>query len=192
MTDEAIGRINGVFVGGLLGIAVAACTIQAQSKAPHWETELRPRTVIVRVQAETEAGMEQSETFAASRPESFKEVALTDEERELLIGIAQAEAGNQGAEGMALVMMTVLNRTKDAAFPHSVRDVIFQKGQFSAAKNIGKQELTQEAYEALRMVEAGWDESHGALYFEATWVKDSFQQKHCRLLFTHKGHRFYL
>ncbi len=88
---------------------------------------------------------------------------LTEDDKELLMQIAQAEAGNQDVIGRALVILTVLNRCeKNNA---TVRQTIFAPSQFYVSGMCPGDELTQEA---LELVMHGWDESEGCLYFCST------------------------
>ena len=81
---------------------------------------------------------------------------LTEEDKELLMQIAQVEAGNQDVIGRALVILTVLNRCeKNNA---TVRQTIFAPSQFYVSGMCPGDELTQEAME---LVMHGWDESEG-------------------------------
>lgn len=127
-------------------------------------------------------------------------VELTFEEAQLLMKLAQAEAGNQGPDGMWLVMSVVLNRVRDEIFPSSITDVIYQKArtkkgnivhQFSsvADKRIEEQTvLSKEVHEALAKIESG-DVAAEIIAFE---VKDSTAlDKYFNYAFTYKDHRFY-
>lgn len=115
------------------------------------------------------------------------------EDSELLCKIAMAEAGNQDTEGKALVMLVVLNRVwGDNEFPNTIKDVIYQPRQFSPVLE-GKFENAhpdEDCWEALRMVEMGWDESQGALYFESR-SDSTWHQEHLKFLFQHGDHFFY-
>lgn len=106
---------------------------------------------------------------------------LTEEDKELLMQIAQAEAGNQDVIGRALVILTVLNRCeKNNA---TVRQTIFAPSQFYVSGMCPGDELTQEAME---LVMHGWDESEGCLYFCSTgW--NYYGAEH---LFKHQDHWF--
>lgn len=84
----------------------------------------------------------------------------TDREKDLLIRVSQAEAGNQGTVGMALVMRVVLNRVEKNGT--DIETEIFETNQFAVS---GMAPGTWENYEALDMVQNGWDESQGAIYF---------------------------
>ena len=127
-------------------------------------------------------------------------IKLTFEEAQLLMKIAQAEAGNQGPDGMWLVMSVVLNRVRDESFPSSITDVVYQKArtkkgniihQFSsvADKRIEEQTvLSKEAHEALAKIESG-EVAAEIIAFE---VKDSTAlDKYFKYAFTFRDHRFY-
>lgn len=110
----------------------------------------------------------------------------------MLLRIAMAEAEGESVEGKALVMLVVLNRTENEGFPDTVADVIFQPGQFSPVENGRYYDVTPDegCQEALAMIESGWDESEGALYFESC-EGESWQSRNLELLYKVGGHRFY-
>lgn len=60
----------------------------------------------------------------------YKEQDLT-----WLSHIIYAESGNQPLSGMIAVGNVVLNRVADPAFPNTVYDVVFQRGQFTPVEN---------------------------------------------------------
>lgn len=93
---------------------------------------------------------------------------FTDHERDLLARVMMCEAGNQGPIGAALVGRVILNRVESGRFPNSVEAVIYQPGQFSTASYLYRYEPNADCYAALELLEAGWDESQGALYFCTT------------------------
>ena len=116
---------------------------------------------------------------------------LTAEEEQLLMRIASCEAGNQGWQGMALVMNVVLNRR--TAWGMSIHDVIYAKGQFSVIGcdkwNSGF--IATEAPIALQAVKDGWDGSQGALFFCAPSGRSVWMATTKQYLFTAYGHEFY-
>lgn len=116
------------------------------------------------------------------------------EEAEMLMKIAMAEAEGESTEGKALVMMVVLNRVWSDSFPGTIEEVIFQKNQFSPVREGGRYYTTEpneDCAKALEMVLDGWDESQGALYFEAKGNDDSWHSKNLEFLFQYGGHKFY-
>ena len=118
-------------------------------------------------------------------------ISLTAEEEQLLMRIASCEAGNQGWQGMALVMNVVLNRR--TAWGMSIHDVIYAKGQFSVIGcdkwNSGF--IAEEAPIALQAVKDGWDGSQGALFFCAPSGRSQWMATTKQYLFTAGGHEFY-
>ncbi len=111
----------------------------------------------------------------------------------MLLKIAMAEAEGESVEGKALVMLVVLNRVWDDAFPNTIGEVIFQKNQFSPVANGGRYWTTEPnegCYEALKMVRHGWDESQGALYFESC-EGDNWHSRNLEYLFREGNHKFY-
>lgn len=124
------------------------------------------------------------------------------EDSYLLAKIAMAEAEGEGVEGKAMVIMVVLNRVWAEGFPNSIEDVIFDYSeekdiyQFSPVAPGGRwwtTEPDEECYEALRiiMVEK-WDESEGALYFEATYNgEDTWHSENLEYIKTVGNHNFY-
>ncbi len=49
--------------------------------------------------------------------------------------IIHAESGNQPLDGKIAVGNVVLNRVEDPAFPDNIKDVVFQRGQFTPVQN---------------------------------------------------------
>lgn len=74
---------------------------------------------------------------------------FTEQEIDLMAQLVWHEAGNQDSIGKRLVVDTVLNRVEDARFPNTVEEVIFQKGQYTTAKVLGRVEPTIECYGAV-------------------------------------------
>ncbi|TCX53870.1 cell wall hydrolase [Dehalobacter sp. 14DCB1] len=84
----------------------------------------------------------------------------------LLAKIIYAEARGESFEGQVAVGAVVLNRVESPKFPDTIREVIYQPGQFSAV--LDRQiELTpgDEAYQAALAALEGQDPSKGALFY---------------------------
>lgn len=115
---------------------------------------------------------------------------LMDEDVDLLLRIGVLEAGCDGVDGIANVMQVVLNRVFESDdFPGSIREVIFQTGQFCTADRLATANITPEAWEALDCVIFGDYRFNEALYFESlpgqVWSNVHDYQ------FTYGGHDFY-
>ena len=116
---------------------------------------------------------------------------FTPEDAMLLMKIAQAEAANQGIQGMQLVMSVVLNRVESENFPDSIREVIYQEHQFSSVTDGHFDDaviLSAEAHEALSLIECG-NVAPGIIGFE---VKESKElDKYFASAFEYRDHKFY-
>ena len=113
------------------------------------------------------------------------------EESQLLMHLAEAEAGNQGEDGMWLVMSVVMNRVNDPDWPDNITDVIYQKNQFSPVSDgrLNKVELSKEVHTALARIEKG-EVAPEIIGFE---VKDSNElEKYFRAVFGYRDHVFYV
>ncbi|MBK3775926.1 hypothetical protein GAY31_17465 [Azospirillum brasilense] len=103
-------------------------------------------------------------------------IAVAPDDREALIRIALAEAGNQGTDGLSGVIYTVLNRTRHPGWGGSVSDVINAKNQFEPVvraggdwKNLpaGTEQQRAEVGRLIEEISAGQrpDPTGGATYF---------------------------
>ena len=120
-----------------------------------------------------------------------------EEDALMLHKISVAEAGIKDVESMALVMLVVLNRTYSDDFPDTIEEVIFQKvngvAQFSPTidGNYEEAQPNEKSEEAMKLVLDGWDNSQGALYFEACKGK-SWHSRNLKLLFEKDNIRYYI
>lgn len=176
-----------------LFLSVAVISWAFESRKPTEETQAAPMPTIT-PQPTTEPQYEPD----LSKPS----LDWGAEDSYLLAKIAMAEAEGEGVEGKAMVIMVVINRVWAEGFPDSIEDVIFDYSeekdiyQFSPVAPGGRwwtTEPDEECYEALRiiMVEK-WDESEGALYFEATYNgEDTWHSENLEYIKTVGNHNFY-
>lgn len=113
------------------------------------------------------------------------------EESQCLMKIAQAEAGNQGVDGMALVMKVILNRVESNLYPDNIYDVIAQKGQFESYfnGNYEKSMPSDECVEAYEEILSGAFADDTIIAFEISGNRTL--DKYFFYAFTYKGHDFY-
>lgn len=78
---------------------------------------------------------------------------LSLEDAQLLMRVAQSEAGNQGIIGEWLVMNVILNRVADPAWPSTISDVVYAKHQFT--KPAALEDVGPDAHLALAKLESG-------------------------------------
>jgi N-acetylmuramoyl-L-alanine amidase len=64
-----------------------------------------------------------------------KEVGYSEYEKDLLARLVRAEAQGEPLEGKIAVACVVLNRVDSPNFPNTIREVIYDRGQFSPVGN---------------------------------------------------------
>lgn len=91
---------------------------------------------------------------------------ITDEDLELLARVIHGEARGEPFIGQVAVGAVVINRVLDPYFPNTIREVIYQKNQFSCV-NDGQINLkpNSTSYKAAREALNGTDPTMGSLYF---------------------------
>ncbi len=124
----------------------------------------------------TEAGesVAAKEVFAAAKASAnVREGAeYSDSTLKLLASIIFCEAGNQPYEGQVAVGAVVMNRVRSDAFPDTVREVIYQKGQFTPAGSgwldrvVASEGYTDSALQAAKDALAGPNPIGDCLYFD--------------------------
>jgi spore germination cell wall hydrolase CwlJ-like protein len=121
-------------------------------------------------------------------PEQHASTALIDDALFCMVQNVYHEARDQSPLGQAAVAHVTLNRVKSPAYPDSVCDVVWQKGQFSWT-NDGKSDrmndpaAIQKAVDIALAVSRGKikDPTGGALHYFAhrkarpTWAKGGFR-----------------
>ena len=126
---------------------------------------------------------------------------ITEEDKEVLLRIVEAEATYEDVKGRMLVANVVLNRVVSKKFPNSVTEVVFQNNgetyQFSPIRDgrYWSVDISDKTREAVERVLSGEDESEGAMFFVARKYanKKSLRWFDTTLhfLFKHGGHEFF-
>ena len=124
----------------------------------------------------TEAGesVAAKEVFAAAKANANvgEGAEYSDSTLKLLASIIFCEAGNQPYEGQVAVGAVVMNRVRSDAFPDTVREVIYQKGQFTPAgtgwldRVVASEGYTDSALQAAKDALAGANPIGDCLYFD--------------------------
>jgi len=99
-------------------------------------------------------------SFPIGRPTNASEAEV-----QLLAKLVMAEAGDEPYEGQVAVAAVVLNRVKDPGFPKTIKDVIYDPGQFHTAAKLNTLTPSEAALRAAKAALAGNDPSNGACYF---------------------------
>lgn len=113
---------------------------------------------------EKEAEQIQEDEPATSSPI----ISLSNNEKDLLSRLVEAEAKGEPYEGKVGVAVVVLNRVLDESFPNDVQSVIYEKSQFTpvangSINNKPSEESRQAVNEAIERINAG--NTKGSLYF---------------------------
>lgn len=126
---------------------------------------------------------------------------LSDKDKEVLLRIVEAEAGDQDITGRILVANVILNRVLSKEWPNSVEEVVFQRiggsTQFSPTRDGSyyKVKVSKDTKKAVNKCLEGVDYSQGAQYFfmrsgttakKAAWFDNSLTR-----LFKYGCHEFY-
>ena len=137
---------------------------------------------------------ESSEIEVDYYPEFTYSKDWSAEESYLLARIAMAEAEGCNTQTKTLIIMCVLNRGWSDEFPDTIEEVIFQENQFSPIDNgrWDRVEPNEDCYEAVKVVmEAKYDYSGGATYFENCADEDNWHSRNLEFLYESEGIRFY-
>lgn len=137
---------------------------------------------------------ESSEVEVDYYPEFTYSKDWSAKESYLLARIAMAEAEGCNTQTKTLIIMCVLNRVWSDEFPDTIEEVIFQENQFSPIDNgrWDRVEPNEDCYEAVKVVmEAKYDYSGGATYFESCADEDNWHSRNLEFLYESEGIRFY-
>lgn len=137
---------------------------------------------------------ESSEVEVDYYPEFTYSKDWSAKESYLLARIAMAEAEGCNTQTKTLIIMCVLNRVWSDEFPDTIEEVIFQENQFSPIENgrWDRVEPNEDCYEAVKVVmEAKYDYSGGATYFENCADEDNWHSRNLEFLYESEGIRFY-
>ena len=146
------------------------------------------------VTSEPQIEEESSEIEVDYYPEFTYSKDWSAKESYLLARIAMAEAEGCNTQTKTLIIMCVLNRVWSDEFPNTIEGVIFQENQFSPIDDgrWDKVEPNEDCYEAVKIVmEAKYDYSGGATYFENCDDEDNWHSKNLEFLYESEGIRFY-
>lgn len=185
-------QASAAFVAACVTLAVTEPSDEAQ-EGQHSYAE--PETVQA---AAYEAPTETRAAAAADEEEAEADsIRFSDSDADILMRLAMAEAEGESTYGKALVMLSVMNRVDSKDFPDTIEGVVFQKAggsyQFSSVIPGGRywtKAPNDDCKAALRLVESGWDESSGALYFESC-AGQSWHSRNLEFLFSCGRHNFY-
>ncbi len=140
-----------------------------------------------------------SEELGAYNLDTANEALLTngeeyynEEDLYWMSRIITFEAGNQPIEGQIGVGNVVLNRVESNKFANTVKDVIFQQGQFApVASGAIYMDPFKSATITAKLVLEGYNTVGEALYFQQTCCGGSWTTSNPRFAVNIAGHNFF-
>lgn len=118
--------------------------------------------------AKSSGGSSSSRSYGSTGTVQGSAVAADVDDVTLLAALIQLEAGPSDYEGDLAVGAVVVNRIKDGRFPSTVRDVIYQRGQFPPSKripNVLAKGVSSTCIAAAQAALAGADNTGGCIGF---------------------------
>ena len=177
--------------------AVGKCMENPEDIVESQHETTRPQPIPT-IQVDTKEDEVKAETVIPMCPKFTYSKDWDYEDSYLLAKIAMAEAEGCNIQTKTLVIMTVLNRVWSDEFPNTIEDVIFQEYngvyQFTPIANgrWNRVEPNDDCWEAVQVVmEAVYDYSGGALYFESCADEDNWHSRNLEFLYESDGLRFY-
>lgn len=182
----------------IIMMIAALCSMPRPAVSEEVNESYKIKTIKPHVSAlitcEPDAQKEETEIEADYYPEFTYSKDWSVEDSYLLAKIAMAEAEGCNTRTKTLIIMSVLNRVWSDEFPDTIKDVIFQENQFSPINNgrWDRVEPNEDCYEAVKIVmEAKYDYSGGATYFESCDDEDNWHSRNLEFLYESEGIRFY-
>lgn len=116
---------------------------------------------------------------------------ISEPHKELLSRLVHAEAKGEPYNGKVAVAAVVLNRVQDEEFPDSIKDVIYQEGQFSPVDDGAiNQPAGEDAQRAVNEAIAIQDYAYHELYFYNPSISDSKWMRTLKVVRVIGGHHF--
>lgn len=185
----------------IIMMIVALCNISRPAVSEEVNESYKAETIkphvsdlVVYESYESDTQEEETEIEVNYYPEFTYSKDWSVEDSYLLAKIAMAEAEGCNTRTKTLIILCVLNRVWSDEFPDTIHDVIFQTNQFSPIDNgrWDRVEPNEDCWEAVKVVmEAKYDYSGGATYFESCDDEDNWHSRNLEFLYESDGIRFY-
>ncbi len=101
--------------------------------------------------------IQEKQSTESLAPQWQHAAAVSPEEVELLASIIYCEAGGEPYVGKVAVGSVVMNRVNHGAYPDTIRDVIYDSGQFSPVRNGSMQRALQNDSADGSCYQAAWE-----------------------------------
>lgn len=191
---EAEMRSEGYMQSVYADVTVDACTVPVvMEKSSEADIEAYEHTWETETESETEQTTDELVWYEVDTPQTTEAFNLTEEECIMLQKLAYSEAGTEGAEVMAHIIMVVINRVNSDQFPNTISDVIFSPEQFGVIGNGSyyAAQPTEETMAALQLVQSGWDETYGATFFCSAGSVNDWHRNTLTYMYTYRDVMFW-
>ena len=128
-----------------------------------------------------------------SRNENPSIIEVNQIDANLLMKIAREEGGDS-LNGQLWAMRVIYNRLLNGNFGDSIWDIVSSTGQFEVFTTGAyiNADVNVNSHIALAMIESGWDETQGALYWRTdSGSTDSWHERKLEYIATIEGNRYY-
>lgn len=114
------------------------------------------------------------------------------EDAQILLRVGTAEAEGEGTMGIYKVLNVVYNRLISNRYPNTIEGVVFQENAFTSTQNgrYNRCEITEQAHEALCMLESGFPIDENIVGFEIAGNRTL--DKYYDYAYTYGNHDFYV
>lgn len=161
-----------LFVGATSSFAATHTVTKGET---YWKISVKYGVPVNKVMAANHA---KSDYLMIGQQLTIPNSTISASDKDLLARLVEAEAKGEPYAGKVAVATVILNRVDSSIFPNTIRDVIYQSGQFTPVSNgtinnPASNASKQAANEALAFREQG----NGSLYFynpkktSNTWLR---------------------
>ncbi|MFE5322401.1 cell wall hydrolase [Paenibacillus sp. NPDC056579] len=125
-----------------------------------------PNTVSAVKRFQTNYGLNPDGQTGPQTWTALKKYSLNKEELDILAKVIYSEARGESYTGQVAVGAVVMNRLQSGQYGDNIKDVVFQKGAFTAVAD-GQYWLTPDstAYMAAQDAVRGWDPTYDSMYY---------------------------
>lgn len=120
-------------------------------------------------------------------------IEVTIQDADLLMKIARSEGGPT-LDGQLWTMRVIYNRLSDGSFGNSIWEIVSSAGQFDVFTDGSyiNADINSNTHVALAMIESGWNETQGALYWRMDKdSEESWHDRNLQYITTVDGNRYY-
>lgn len=124
--------------------------IESEAPMPESRTRIEYRTIEVPYEVTPEpVFVSKYIERVVYNPNRYSGIPITDDDRELMAAIVYHEARGESFAGQRMVAEVILNRVLSDRFPDTIREVVYQQGQFISASYVASAYPNETQYAAV-------------------------------------------